>query len=116
MLRPFYLILLFVLGFTNNSYSQLPKDDFFKGNWVDTFGYKGFVFPTDTFNIMDYGAKNNGVEITTQHIQATLDACAGAGGGVVLIPFGKYLTGSIYIGSNTHLLFADSTRVLARQY
>jgi polygalacturonase len=113
MLYPLYLILLLILSYSNRSFSQVPKDDFFKGNWVDTVGYKGYVFPTDTFNIMDYGAKNNGVEITTQHIQAALDACTAAGGGVVIVPFGKYLTGSIYIGSYTHLLFADSTRVLA---
>lgn len=113
MLRTFYLILLLNFTFINFTLSQLPEDDFFKGNWVDIAGYKGFVFPTDTFNIMDYGAKNNGIEITTQNIQAALDACAAAGGGVVFIPYGKYLTGSIYIKSNTHLIFADSTRVFA---
>lgn len=113
MLRTLLLLLFYVFSFATVSLGQLQEDEFFKGNWVDTAGYKGYEFPADTFNVMDYGARNNGIELTTQHIQAALDACAQAGGGVVIVPEGKFLTGSIYIGSNTHLLFADSTRIYA---
>jgi polygalacturonase len=86
--------------------------NFNKGNWIDTVGFKGYSFPLDTFNVMDHGTVNNSITLTTKNFQAALDACATAGGGVVFVPWGTYLIGSIYIGSNTHLHFADSVMVL----
>lgn len=55
--------------------------DFNKDNWIDTVGFKGYTFPKNTFCIMDYGAVNNGIVLTTQSYQAALDAYTGSGGG-----------------------------------
>ncbi len=109
--RVFILLIMSFFTSINVSLAQIQIDEFFEGGWVDTVGYKGFEFPADTFNVMDYGALDNGIELTTEHIQAALDDCAESGGGVVVVPYGKFLTGSIYVGSNTHLLFVDSTRI-----
>lgn len=61
------------------------------------------VFKKDTFNISDFGAKNNGVQLNSAAIQKAIDACSSKGGGTVLIPDGFWLTGPIIIKSNINL-------------
>ena len=46
----------------------------------------------NTFNVNDYGAKGNGT-LCTAAIQKTIDAAAANGGGRVIVPAGKYLSG-----------------------
>ena len=55
------------------------------------------------FNILDYGAVPDGKTKNTAAIAATIAACAHAGGGTILFPAGKYLTGSIMPESNQTL-------------
>jgi DNA sulfur modification protein DndE len=74
------------------------------------------VFRKDTFNIRQYGAKGDGLTLNTQAIARAIEACHQAGGGVVLIPPGCWLTGPIGLKSNVNLhaqkgalvLFSDS--------
>ncbi len=53
-------------------------------------------------NVMDYGAKGDGVTVDTQAIQAAVDA-----GGMVYFPPGTYLAGSIYLKSHGGLHIAQ---------
>src|SRR5690625_68544 len=55
------------------------------------------------FNVKDYGAVGSGEVKDTEAIQQTIDACAAAGGGTVLLPAGRYLSGTIYLKSNMNL-------------
>jgi polygalacturonase len=52
------------------------------------------------YNVMDFGAINNGRDLTTIHIQKTIDKCFLDGGGVVYIPKGEYLVGTLNLKSN----------------
>ena len=52
------------------------------------------------YNVMDSGAKNNGLEHTTLQIQNTIDKCYINGGGVVYVPQGEYLVGTLNLKSN----------------
>ena len=61
------------------------------------------VFKKDTFNIVDFGAKNDGVQLNSAAINKAIDACNSKGGGTVLIPDGFWLTGPIVIKSNVNL-------------
>jgi polygalacturonase len=61
------------------------------------------VFKKDTFNIIKYGAKADGLTLNTKSIKAAIEACNKKGGGVVLIPAGLWLTGPIEIKSNVNL-------------
>ena len=52
------------------------------------------------YNVMDFGARNTGRELTTIQIQNAIDKCALNGGGVVYVPQGEYLTGTLNLRSN----------------
>ena len=51
------------------------------------------------FNVMDYGAVNNGKTVSTKSIQKAIDDCAEKGGGTVHFPAGRYITGTIFLKS-----------------
>ena len=55
------------------------------------------------FNVMDFGAKGDGVTKDTAAIQKALDTCGQGGGGIVQLPPGIYLTGSLILRPNTTL-------------
>lgn len=58
------------------------------------------------FLVTDYGAKANVPELQTKALQEAIDACFLQGGGIVEVPEGVFITGSIRIRSNVtlHLL------------
>lgn len=58
--------------------------------------------PERTFRITDYGAAG-GELLRTAAIQDTLDACAAAGGGTVIIPPGIWRTGPLTLHSRINL-------------
>src|ERR1039458_8946694 len=47
------------------------------------------------YDIRDFGAVGDGVTLNTQTIQAAIDRCTGDGGGTVVVPAGRFLTGTI---------------------
>jgi polygalacturonase/outer membrane protein assembly factor BamB len=61
------------------------------------------LFPNRTFNIADYGAKGDGTTNNTAAFRKAIEACHKAGGGKVLVPAGKWLTGAIHLKSNVNL-------------
>lgn len=50
-----------------------------------------------------YGAKGDGVAADTRAIQSAIDGCAAGGGGTVVLPAGRYLSGTIRLRSNITL-------------
>ncbi len=60
-------------------------------------------FPNRIFNITKYGAVEGGKVKNTEAIAKAIEACSNAGGGIVNIPKGKWLTGSIHLKSNVNL-------------
>ncbi len=55
------------------------------------------------YNILDYGAVPDGQTNCAPAIQAAVDAANTAGGGVVLLPAGRYFSGSVLLKSNVEL-------------
>jgi polygalacturonase len=62
-------------------------------------------------NVRDFGAKGDGRTLDTKAIQKAIDTC-GESGGIVVLPAGTYLTGSIELRSNIELNIQAGTTVL----
>lgn len=57
------------------------------------------------YNVLDFGAKNNGRDLTTFEIQKAIDKCHSEGGGCVFVPAGEYLVGTLNLKSNVEFHF-----------
>ena len=62
-----------------------------------------FTLAARDFVITRYGARPDTTQLSTKAIQRAIDKCAKSGGGRVVIPAGKFKTGSIFLKSNTCL-------------
>lgn len=58
-----------------------------------------------TYNIKSFGAVADGITLNTKAIQKAIDQASAAGGGIVVIPKGRFVTGSIILknGVSLHL-------------
>src|SRR5262249_22535279 len=63
-------------------------------------------------NIRNYGAKGDGNSLDTAAVQAAIDACAKEKGGIVLVPAGDFVVGTIELKSNVTLHLAAAGRLL----
>ncbi len=60
------------------------------------------LFPQD-YNILDFGAKGDGISLNTQSIQSAIDAAHKNEGGRVVIPAGSFLTGALQLKSDVEI-------------
>ena len=70
------------------------------------------TFKDQSFSILDYGAVADGETLNTKAFKEAIDACAEAGGGKVIVPEGKFLTGAIHLKSNVNLHLKEGSEVL----
>lgn len=66
-------------------------------------------------DIRESGAVGDGKTINTKFIQATIDKVASQGGGTVLVPAGKWLTGSLTLHSHIRLVLDAGATILGSQ-
>jgi hypothetical protein len=64
------------------------------------------------YNIADYGAKGDGKTLDTQALQTAIDKCAADHGGVVLVPAGVFVIGTVELKSNVTLRIAAGGKLL----
>lgn len=64
------------------------------------------------FDVRAYGAVGDGATLDTGAFQAAIDACHAQGDGMVLVPRGQYLVGTIILKSHVELHLASSATVL----
>ena len=72
----------------------------------------GDAATVDVFNVRDFGAVGDGTNLDSPAIDKAITAAAAAGGGTVLVPAGTYLSGSIHLQSNIHLLIDAGATIL----
>ena len=66
--------------------------------------------PGRVYNVRDFGAKGDGTTLDSAALQAAIDACHNDRGGTVLVPAGRFVTGTLELKSNVSLhLAADAT-------
>src|ERR1043165_4870802 len=63
------------------------------------------------FNITNFGAVGNGSTMNTQAIQAAVDSCHNAGGGIVEVPAGNFLTATVFLKSNVTVHIAQGATI-----
>jgi hypothetical protein len=73
--------------------------------------FKRPQFPDKTYDIRDFGAKEMPTGKSTEAIHQAIEAAFQNGGGKVLIPKGKWLTGPIHLKSNINLHLADGASI-----
>lgn len=70
-------------------------------------------FPTDTFDIIDFGAVANDTSfLNTEAFAAAILKCHDEGGGVVLVPEGYWTTGPVTLLSNVNLHISEKATLL----
>jgi polygalacturonase len=71
--------------------------------------------PSAVFDIRDLGAVADGKTKVTEAIRQSIAKASAAGGGTVLIPAGRWLTGPIHLSSNINLHVAEGAELLFSQ-
>jgi hypothetical protein len=66
-----------------------------------------------TVNVKDFGAKGDGVTKDTPAIQKAIDDAEKQGGGTVMVPPGRYLSGTIHLKSQVTLYLDNGATILA---
>ena len=61
--------------------------------------------------VTDYGVSTDSTQVQTQALQRVIDRCASEGGGVVVVPRGTFLSGSLYFRQGTHLQVEEGGRL-----
>jgi len=62
--------------------------------------------------VTDFGAVGDGKTLNTVSIQKAIDEAASKGGGVVVIPKGRFLTGALFFKPGTHLHVSEDGMLL----
>ncbi|MDR6562315.1 MULTISPECIES: glycosyl hydrolase family 28 protein [unclassified Arcicella] len=56
-----------------------------------------------SYNILNFGAKTDTTFLNTQAIQSAIDKCHSQGGGEVVVPAGRFFTGTVLLKTNVYL-------------
>ncbi len=73
------------------------------------------VIPNRTFDIREFGAIEGGQALNTDALRRAITTAAQQGGGNVLIPEGRWLTGAIHLESNINLHLGEGAELLFSQ-
>lgn len=98
------LVLLFIMLFS----MQLKGQDLFPDG-TPVPGWFRQTVPTDInklgkkYRITDYGVGRDSNLVQTKKIQTIIDKAAANGGGVIIVPKGVFLSGSLFFKPRTHL-------------
>lgn len=106
---------LFIALLVGTSCTTNDTSDPWKEAEVILARIKAPTFPDRDFPITDYGAVNDGVTDCTDAFREAIKACHEAGGGRVVVPAGKFLTGAIHLLSNVNLHVTKDAVVLFSQ-
>lgn len=70
------------------------------------------TFPDRDFEVTKFGAVGDGTTDCTKAFRAAIETCTKAGGGRVLVPAGKFLTGPIHLKNNVNLHVSKGATIL----
>lgn len=106
-----FVVLVFFLSCKNANNKDVEK-----GPWLEmkqiVDNLKEPTFPNKNFNVVDFGAVSDGVFDNTEAFQKAIKECADKGGGKVIIPAGKYVSGAIHLKSNVNFHLEEGAEIL----
>ncbi|SMC90087.1 glycoside hydrolase family 28 protein [Moheibacter sediminis] len=70
------------------------------------------TFPDKKFNVLDFGAIADETTDNTKAFADAIDKCNSEGGGIVIVPKGKYFTGPIHLKSNVNFHLEKGSELL----
>ena len=104
--------------------SRQAVAEFYPGLWPGSSGDEAWaqvpeilkrikppVFPRRDFHVTHFGAVGDGKTDCTDAFRKAIAACRKAGGGRVVVPAGKFLTGPIHLRSNVNLHVASAATI-----
>jgi len=98
---------IIIMVITISSLKGICQSSENKSSWDLTINILKYIkdpqFPKKVYNIVDFGAKDDGVTNNSKAINAAITKCSKDGGGRVLISKGNFLTGPIIMKSNVDL-------------
>jgi polygalacturonase len=111
------LVILLVIfsGYFSNSEAIVPDNIPTELKWASKAGAKKTPHQKKIYNVSSFGARNDGTSLNTKTIQAAIDACASAKGGVVTFDTGSYVTGSLFLKKGVTLNIGKNTTILGSQ-
>lgn len=92
--------------------TAVPESDPWKNMELTIKSLPQTKFQDKTYNINDFGAVADGKTLNTLAFEKAIKTCTENGGGKVLVPNGKYLTGAIHLESNVNLHLEDHAEIL----
>lgn len=104
-----FITLLLTMFISLSSFGQekfpdgTPIPDWFRQNEIVSINALG-----TQYNLTDYGVVNDSTLLQTEKIQAVIDQASQKGGGVIIVPKGTYLSGSLFFKPKTHLYMEES--------
>lgn len=98
---------LFFSLFLISSMKVSAEEYFPDGTPVGDWFYDTSIMPlsrlSEVYTVTDYGVIVDSTIVQTRQLQYVIDRAAAMGGGVIRIPAGTYLTGSLFFKQGTHL-------------
>ena len=106
-MREYSIKYLFLCCFLWLAGSVFAQEKFPDGTPIPDWFADSRVVPVEElgriYRITDYGVQNDSTLLQTEQIQAVIDKAAQEGGGVICIPQGTFLSGSLFFKPRTHL-------------
>lgn len=102
-------VLAFALSFGNAVMAddgRFPNGEVVSGWFCDTSRVNVDTLGTK-YVLTDYGVEADSTLLQTEAIQRVIDLAASRGGGVVVVPRGTFLSGSLFFRQGTHLHLRD---------
>ena len=111
-MKKFFTLALCVLGISQASFSQKYANDKFPDGSEITAWFKDYAKLQlknlgKKYTITDFGVGKDSTKIQTVAIQKVIDKAAANGGGVIVIPKGVFLSGSLFFKPKTTLYVSE---------
>lgn len=99
----FILLMVIALGANIVSAQQTFPDGTAVPAWFSDTSAIALNSMGKKYVLTDYGVKTDSAIVQTDKIQAIIDKASASGGGVIIVPKGVYVTGSLFFKPKTHL-------------